>query len=137
MRKVNTTKMVELTWSSPKGKFIGAGKEISEALGRKPASTDLNERHPFDVEILRIPPGKIPYPYHSHSAQWEFYHVISGRGSVRHQDGNTAIVSGDAFVFKPDEPHQLFNDSAEDLIIYVIADNPIGESAYYPDSEKW
>ncbi len=41
MRKVNTTKMAELTWSSPKGKFIGAGKEISEALGRKPESTDL------------------------------------------------------------------------------------------------
>src|SRR5437016_11379688 len=79
MHKVNTTKMAELTWSSPKGKFSGAGKEISEALGRKPDSTDLNERHPFDVEILRIPPGKAPYSYHSHSAQWEFYHVISGR----------------------------------------------------------
>jgi hypothetical protein len=25
--------MAELTWSSPKGKFTGAGKEISEALG--------------------------------------------------------------------------------------------------------
>jgi hypothetical protein len=23
-----------------------------------------------------------PYPYHSHSAQWEFYHVISGSGRV-------------------------------------------------------
>jgi hypothetical protein len=60
VHKVNTTKIVELTWSSPKGKFSGAGKEISEALGRKPESTDLNERHPFDVEILRIPP-KAPY----------------------------------------------------------------------------
>src|SRR5215468_6443534 len=49
MHKVNTTKMAELTWSSPKGKFCGAGKEISEALGRKPKSTDLNERHPFDL----------------------------------------------------------------------------------------
>jgi hypothetical protein len=49
--KVNTTKMAELTWSSPKGKFSGAGREISEALGRKPESTDLNERHPFDVEL--------------------------------------------------------------------------------------
>ena len=58
--------MAELTWSSPKEKFSGAGKEISEALGRKPESTDLNERHPFDVEILRIPPGKAPYSYHSH-----------------------------------------------------------------------
>ena len=89
MRKVNTTKMAELTWSSPKGKFSGAGKEISEALGRKPESTDLNERHPFDVEILRIAPGKAPYSYHSHSAQWEFYHVISGSGVVRHNDGPT------------------------------------------------
>ncbi len=31
--------MAELTWSSPKGKFSGAGKEISEALGRKPESS--------------------------------------------------------------------------------------------------
>ena len=91
MRKVNTKDMIEDSWSSPKGKFAGAGKEISEALGRKPFSTDFKERHPFDVEILRIPPGKSPYPYHSHSAQWEFYHVISGEGSVRHKDGTTAI----------------------------------------------
>src|SRR5882762_5289126 len=76
-----------------KGKFAGAGKEISEALGRKPQSTDLNERHPFDVELVRLTPGQTPYPYHSHSAQWEFYHVISGNGTVRHDDGTTPIVA--------------------------------------------
>jgi uncharacterized cupin superfamily protein len=137
MLKVNTNGMVEQSWTSPKGKFVGAGKEISEALGRKPLSTDLKERHPFDVEILRIPPGKSPYPYHSHSAQWEFYHVISGKGSVRHKDGRTPIETGDAFIFEPDQPHQLTNDSLEDLVLYVIADNPIGESCHYPDSKKW
>jgi uncharacterized cupin superfamily protein len=137
MRKVNTEAMAELTWSSPKGKFCGAGKQVSEELGRRPNSTDLRERHPFDVEICRIPPGKTPYPYHSHSAQWEFYHVISGRGSVRHKDGTTAIEPGDAFIFEPGQPHQLTNDGSEDLILYVVADNPIGESAYFPDSQKW
>ena len=137
MRKINTKDLAELTWSSPKGKFAGAGKEVSEALGRKPQSTDLNERHPFDVEILRVPPGKTPYPYHSHSTQWEFYHVISGKGIVRHKDGTTAIETGDAFIFPPDEAHQLINDSAEDLVVYVVADNPIGESSYFPDSKKW
>lgn len=137
MRKINTNSMPEESWSSPKGKFVGAGKEVSEALGRKPLSTDLNERHPFDVEICRIPPGKTPYPYHSHSAQWEFYHVISGRGLVRHAEGTTPIEAGDAFIFKPGEPHQLVNDSAGDLILYVVADNPIGESCHYPDSGKW
>jgi len=137
MHKINTGSLAELTWSSPKQKFSGAGKQVSEALGRKPDSTDINERHPFDVEILRIPAGKTPYPYHSHSAQWEFYHVIAGNGLARHRDGNTVIVAGDAFIFKPGEPHQITNTSEQDLILYVIADNPIGESNYFPDSNKW
>jgi uncharacterized cupin superfamily protein len=137
MRKINTSDIPEYSWSSPKGNFVGAGKGLSEALGRKPLSTDLKERHPFDVEIVRIAAGKIPCPYHSHSAQWEFYHVISGRGSVRHQDGIAPIEIGDAFIFGPDEPHQLINDSSADLILYVVADNPSGESCYYPDSKKW
>ena len=137
MRKVNTNSMAELTWSSPKGKFVGAGKQVSEELGRKPKSMDLNERHPFDVEICRIPPGKTPYPYHSHSAQWEFYHVISGRGVVRHQEGTTRIEPGDAFLFKPGEPHQITNHGTSDLVLYVVADNPFGESCHYPDSQKW
>ncbi|MGI8737907.1 MAG: cupin domain-containing protein [Candidatus Eremiobacter antarcticus] len=102
MRKVNVNDVAELTWSSPKGKFTGAGKGLSEALGRDPRSTDLNERHPFDVEILRIAPGKTPYPYHSHSAQWEFYHVLEGEGVVRHKDGTTRIAAGDAFLFQPE-----------------------------------
>jgi mannose-6-phosphate isomerase-like protein (cupin superfamily) len=136
MLKVNTKDIEEDTWVSPKGKFSGAGKAVSEALGRKPASTDLDERHPFDVEILRISPGKSPYPYHAHSAQWEFYHVISGTGVVRHDKGTTAIEAGDAFIFRPDEAHQFTSDGAQDLVIYVIADNPIGETAFYPDSNK-
>ena len=137
MRKVNTQAIPELTWTSPKGKFAGAGKQVSEALGREPTSTDLMKRQPFDVEILRIPPGKIPYPYHSHSAQWEFYHVISGSGQSRDQDGLTPIEAGDAFIYPPGEPHQLINDTAADLVLYVVADNPLGESGHYPDSHKW
>jgi uncharacterized cupin superfamily protein len=140
MQKINTKDLEEFTWSSPSGKFAGAGQEISEALRDGPLSTDVKERHPFDVEILRIPPGKTPYPYHTHSAQWEFYHVISGKGLVRHKDGTTSIEAGDAFIFGPGEPHQLINrdsESTEDLVMYVVADNPIGESSYFPDSKKW
>jgi uncharacterized cupin superfamily protein len=137
MRKINTKDVVEEPWSSPKGKFSAAGREISIALGRDASSANPKDRHPFDVEIIRIPAGQTPYPYHSHAAQWEFYHVISGRGIARHNEGTTPIEMGDAFIFPPDEPHQLHNDSAEDLVIYVIADNPVGESCYYPDSNKW
>ena len=137
MRKVNVRDIEELTWISPKGRFKGAGKEISEALGRDPQSTDVMLRHPFDVELLRIEPGQTPYSYHLHSQQWEFYHVISGRGTVRDEDGNTPIEPGDAFVFPPGKAHQLINDGSEDLLVYVVADNPFGEFWYQPDSKKW
>jgi uncharacterized cupin superfamily protein len=137
VRKVNIDTISEDSWTSPKGKFAGFGKSVSVALGRNEKSTDLRERHPFDLEIIRLGPGQIAYPYHLHSAQWELYHVLSGGGEVRHQNGSTPIVAGDAFFFRPDEPHQLSNNGDENLVILVVADNPIGESCYYPDSQKW
>ncbi len=137
MNKINTDELEEFAWSSPRGRFAGSGKEISEALGRDPASTDLMRRHPFDVEIARIPPGKALCPFHSHSMQWEFYHVISGTGQVRHDNGSTPIEPGDAFLFKPGQAHQILNDGIIDLVLYVVADNPLGESCHYPDSGKW
>ena len=137
MRKVNLNEITEEPWQSPGGKYAVSFKGISEALGREPTSLDLSKRHPFDLEWNRVPPGKANFPYHAHSAQWELYLVISGKGSVRHKDGTTEVVPGDAFIFAPDEPHQLSNPGQEDFIYYVIADNPIGESFYYPDSAKW
>ena len=46
-------------------------------------------------------------------------------------------MAGDAFIYEPGQAHQLINDGTEDLLVYVIADNPIGESCHYPDSNKW
>jgi len=65
------------------------------------------------------------------------YLVVSGQGTVRHKDGRTEVNADDAFIFGPDEPHQLINSGEEDLVYFVIADNPIGESSYFPDSGKW
>jgi uncharacterized cupin superfamily protein len=137
MQKINIKDIPEETWASPKGRFTSIDRNISIRLGRVPDSTDLAKRHPFDVEICRIPPGKSVCPYHSHSAQWEFYHVISGTGIVRDSDGRTPVEAGDAFIFGPGLAHQLINDSSADLVVYVVADNPIGETCHYPDSGKW
>ena len=137
MKKVNIKDIAEEPWSSPKGTFSMADRNISIALGREGRSTDLLKRHPFDVEICRVPAGKKAVPFHSHSAQWEFYHVLSGTGIVRDKDGMTAVGEGDAFIFGPGEPHQLIAGPGSDLVVYIVADNPIGESCYYPDSGKW
>lgn len=46
---------------------------------------------------MEIAQGRHPFD----SAQREFYHVISGTGTVRHEQGNTPIEAGDAFIFEP------------------------------------
>ena len=137
MNKINLKDIAEELWVSPKGKFASADKNISIGLGREPDSTDLARRHPFDVEICRVPPGASACPYHSHSAQWEYYQVVSGTGSVRDSGGRTAVEAGDAFLFAPGQAHQLTNDSPADLVVLIVADNPLGETCHYPDSGKW
>ena len=137
MRKVNLKDVEEQTRQSPKGRFGRRSKNISVALGRDPESLDLAKRHPFDLALVRIPKGKLLCPYHSHSTESELYLVVSGRGNVRDKDGWTEVRPDDAFFFGPGEAHQLANAGEEDFIYYVIADNPRGDSCYYPDSGKW
>jgi uncharacterized cupin superfamily protein len=137
MKKINLRDIKEEERRSPGGKFHKFVKDISIALGREPSSLDLIKRHPFDVALVRIPKGKSYCPYHGHSAESEFYLVVSGRGQIRHQAGTTEASAGDAFFFPPGEAHQLSNASDEDFVYYVIADNPRGDCCYYPDSGKW
>ncbi|MDQ6622606.1 MAG: cupin domain-containing protein [Verrucomicrobiota bacterium] len=137
MKKINLRDIAEDERHSPKGKYQRFQKEISVALGRDPKSPDLGQRHPFDLALERIPPGKSYCPYHAESAQWELYLVVSGSGAVRDASGTTEVSAGDAFLFKPGEAHQLSCAGEEDFVYYVIADNPIGDSCYYPDSGKF
>ena len=137
MRKVNVKDVAEQERQSPKGKFQRFAKNISVALGREPASLDLMKRWPFDLALVRIPKRKLYCPYHSHSAESEMYLVVSGRGKVRDKDGWTEVGAGDSFFFGPGEAHQLGNAGEEDFVYYVIADNPVGDSCFYPDSGKF
>jgi uncharacterized cupin superfamily protein len=137
MKKVNVNEIKEEPWQSPKGKYAVSFKGIAEALGRNPSSLDLAKRWPFDLEWNRVPRGKSNFPLHTHSAQWEMYLIVSGSGTLRDKDGKVDVSAGDVFIFAPNEPHQITNSGDIDLVYYLIADNPIGESAYYPDSKKW
>ena len=137
MRKVNVKDVPEQERKSPKGKFGRFTKNLSVALGREPESLDLSKRHPFDLALVRIPKGKALCPYHAHAAESELYLVLSGRGNVRDKDGITEVGPGDAFFFQPGEAHQLSNSGGEDFVYYVIADNPRGDSCFYPDSGKF
>ena len=137
MQKINVNEIQESERQSPNGKFGRASKDISIALGRDPESFDLRKRHPFDLAMVRIPKGRALCPYHSHSAESELYLVVSGKGSIRDKEGTTMVTAGDAFFFGPGQAHQLTNAGEEDFVYYVIADNPRGDSCYYPDSGKF
>ena len=137
MKKVNLKDIGEVERKSPKGKYCAYSKEVSVALGRVDGATDLDKRHPFDVTVTRLPKGATRCPLHAHSAQWELYVVISGKGKVRDENGWTEVGPGDAFLFKPMEAHTIANAGEEELVYYVVADNPVREWCHYPDSGKF
>ncbi|HEY1609362.1 MAG TPA: cupin domain-containing protein, partial [Paraburkholderia sp.] len=137
MRKANLADIHEEKSGSPSGKFCTFDKPLNEAIGGDPRSNDLRKRWPFAVELTRIPPGARNYPFHSHSAQYEFYIIVSGLATVRDRNGETEAKPGDFFMFAPGEPHQLINNTKLDVTYYSIADNPVNDHGYYPDSDKW
>src|SRR5262244_3777225 len=85
MKKVNLADVPAEQLKSPGGKYAKTIKEISIALGREPDSLDLARRHPFDLTLVRIPPGKSYCPYHSHGAESELLSVYFGAGKSTRQ----------------------------------------------------
>jgi len=139
MKKVNLNQIPEQPWrrNGLTEKFASYAKHISVALGSEPESFDLTKRHPFDLALYRVPPGKFLCPYHSHSSESELYLIVSGKGRVRDKDGMFDVGPDDAFFFGPGEAHQLINTGEADLLYYIIADNPLGDGCHYPDSGKF
>src|SRR5215467_9866300 len=109
MRIIHINSIAERETNSPKGTYRAFLKELSVALGRDPKSLDMRRRHPFDLAVVRIPPGAKNCPYHAHSAQWELYVIIAGAGEVRHEQGINNVCNGDMFLFGPGEAHQISN----------------------------
>ena len=117
--KVNIDEVEEeiQRWSWEDAQYERGRRHLSVALGNAEGS-----RHPFDVELTRVPPGAAPCPVHSHTGMWEFFIIVSGRGEVS-RDGETSFVGpGDCFMQPAETRHRVRNASAdEDLVYYVIA----------------
>ena len=137
MNRVSLDNLPSESWASPGGRFKQTMKQVSEALGRVPDSTDLTKRHPFDVEWCALPGHSENCPYHAHACQWEMYVFLKGEGFARDQSGKHPVKGGDIVLFAPGEAHQIINESDADLVYFVIADNPLVDPCYYPDSDKW
>ena len=136
MKRTNQAAMVWTEQCSPAGRFHIFRRHISEALGAPRDAGVAGGGHPFDVELARLPPGATNFPFHAHAAQWELYLILRGSGELRTRDSVFAITDGDSFVFPPGEAHQLKNVGSEELLSYVIADNPPADVIDYPTQKS-
>jgi uncharacterized cupin superfamily protein len=137
-RKLHPDSLQWEIYDSPGKKFVGYSKEISTALGAKRLTPTGLGGHPFDLEMQKLPPGKSGCPFHLHAAQWELYYILSGTATARINADTQTLRPGDVLLHPPGEAHQMTNASAtEDLILYVVADNPLVDYWQYPDSGKW
>jgi uncharacterized cupin superfamily protein len=137
MNKVNQNDVAWTEQKSPQGKYHIYRRELTLALGGKKDVGTWGGGHPFDLELSRIPPGAINWPFHSHAAQWELFVFLQGEGELRTESGTQPLRAGDCVSFAPREPHQIRNTGNQDLLFYVVADNPQADVTQYPDSGKW
>jgi uncharacterized cupin superfamily protein len=122
---------------SPQGKYHLVRQSISQALGGLKDVGTWGGGHPFDVEYFRQPSGAVNFPFHAHSAQWEMYIFVKGRGSVRGPESTIAIEEGQSIIFKPGEAHQILNTSENELCYFVVADHCLADVITYSDTGKW
>ncbi len=137
-RKIHPDDLTWWPWESPKKRFRGLSKELSIALGAQRNTPAGLGGHPFDLELQKLAPGEAGCPFHFHSAQWELYYLLAGTAAVRAENERLTLHAGDVIIHPPGESHQIRNASAtEDLLFYLVADNPPVDYWHYPDSGKW
>ena len=136
MNKINLAGIPMEHSRSPRGRYRRIQQDISAALAGSNGSGREGEE-PFSVGLVRLPAGAVNWPYHAHSAQWELYLILSGRGQARTPAGFTEVREGDCLLHPPGEPHQMINTGAADLVYYVIANSPASDVCHYPDTNRW
>lgn len=137
MKRVNQNDLTWIERRSPKGTFHKFRRDLSRALAAGEAGPPLPGPAPFEVELVRLPSGAANFPFHSHSAEWECYLILSGTGSLRAGERRVSLAPGDCVMCPPGEAHQIVNHGEGDLLYYVIANNAPSEVWHYPDSDKW
>lgn len=85
-----------------------------------------------------LPPGKRAWPRHAHHVNEELFVILSGRGTAIIGDDRVPIREGDVVAAPPDpdEPHQIVNDSSDELRYLAISTMEEPDVVSYPDSDK-
>ena len=105
---------------------------------RAPVSAQIGAKK-LGYAVVRLPPGKCAWPYHSHHTVEEMFYILSGTGTLRHAGKEYPIRAGD-FICSPadpEQPHQIINTSPDELTYIALGNQATTDVMLYPDSGKY
>ena len=75
------------------------------------------------LELVRVEPGRRPFPLHHHRVNEKFFHVRSGRGVLESREGTRDVGPGDAIgcLPGPSGAHGLRNTGEEPLVYLLLS----------------
>lgn len=102
-------------------------------LGRSAGSQRLYA----NVDI--VPAGAYSTKYHSHTQQEEFFYILSGEGTLRTNEGENQVKTGDFFAKPAGEgiAHTFYNSGTEPLRILDVGTQDAEDTCYYPDEKMY
>ena len=91
----------------------------------------------FGVNLTRLAPGGVSALRHAHSRQDEFVYILSGRPTLRTNEGEVELAPGMCAGFKAGtgDAHHLVNRTGEDVLYLEVGDRTAGDRANYPDDD--
>ena len=108
---------------------------MSENLPTGMVGSDIGLER-LGCSVYTVPPGKSAYPYRAHSSMEEICIVLEGSGTLRQNETEQPICTGDVIASKISIAHQIINSNEQDLGYVVISNNEPVDVVFYPDSNK-
>jgi uncharacterized cupin superfamily protein len=118
----------DLEWTeADRGDTRFRRKQLAEAAGGERIGCSLYE----------LPAGGRSWPYHHHTANEEALYVLSGTGTLRHDEERYELRAGE-YVSLPvgeDGGHRVINDSDEPLRYLMVSTMREPDVTVYPDTD--
>lgn len=73
------------------------------------------------ANFVEVEPGNFAYGYHYHEENEEVFYIISGQATVKTENGDIQLHSGDAICFPANikGSHVIRNSSAAEKLVYL------------------
>src|SRR5262245_14919749 len=109
---------------SAKGEMDATWQFLGRAAGTKT----------IGMNRVRVAPGKLPTPPHSHGASEEIYYVLGGSGLAWQDEAVHEVRAGDCIVHRADEHEHTFVAGPDGLDYLVYGTNYPTEIGWLPRS---